>query len=325
MDIPPDIPNYDIKGTLAQSHYCTIFSARNRATNADVALKVVPRSHLSDPAILAAFEQECRVHESLRHESVIQIIEILYHPSYVCIVMELGRDGDLLQWITSTQYRPASVVIAYFRQILQGVQFLHSRGIAHLDLKPENIIRFGADAVKLTDFGCCESVANGRPITSSGTPVYAAPEILRGDRQDNRPADVWSVGIILCAMQTRQLPFTESPDGVEQQILNGKMTLPVAMPEWARAIFRQCCQVDPYARPTAAQLLNLPAFRQAEPGRRALGSARHGIAGRRRLPARAAGRMLLSQREQKRPGRSAPSGAALGGWRNARRASRDCT
>jgi serine/threonine protein kinase len=302
MKTPYEIPNYDITGTLAQSHSCTIFSACNRATNTDVALKVVSRAHLSDPAVLAAFEQECRIHESLCHESIIRILEIVYKPAYVCVVMELGHNGDLLQWITTTPYRPSYVVISHFRKVLEAVQFVHSQGIAHLDLKPDNFILFGADCIKLTDFGCCESVETGRPIESNGTPAYAAPEILSGAKQDNRPADVWSLGIILCAMQTGQLPFVKAPDGLdpmkwlEDQISSGKLTLPLGIPECVRAIVRQCCQVDPAARPTVAELLCFPALRPANAARHAPCSSRHGIAGRRRLSARSIGRLLANQR-----------------------------
>jgi BR serine/threonine kinase len=314
--IHPSIPNYEIIDTLSHSDNCTVFSARNRTTNTEVALKFVSRINLSNPAVLAAFEQECRVHESLRHDAIIEIVEILYQPSYVCVVMELGRHGDLLQWIATAPCRPAPLVISYFRRILYAVQFLHSRGIAHLDLKPENMILFGTDEIKLTDFGCCQPVATGRPIQSSGTLTYAAPELIRGSKHDNRPADIWSLGIILCAIQSGQLPFMESPEGVdterwlEGQILDGRLTFPMGMPDWICAIIRQCCQVDPAARPTVNELLNLPVLRDANAGRHSVSCHIEGFASRRRLSARSIGKYSR-----------AAVRSVSSGWKSTRRAS----
>jgi serine/threonine protein kinase len=141
---------------------------------------------------------------------------------------------------------------------------LHRHGIAHLDLKPDNLLLFDDDSIKLTDFGCCESITNGSPVESRGTLFYTAPELLRDRQQDNRPADVWSLGILLCALQTGALPFKDAPEGVdpdrwvEDQIRKGELTIPGTIPEWARDIIEACCRLDPARRPTVDEIMALP-------------------------------------------------------------------
>jgi 5'-AMP-activated protein kinase catalytic alpha subunit len=155
-------------------------------------------------------------------------------------------------------------ITLYFRQLLRAVQFLHSRGIAHLDLKPENVLMFD-DGVKLADFGCCESVVGRPSFDHSGSAHYSAPELFGSRGSDNRPADVWSLGVILFTLETGLLPFTETSDaGLVDQIRNGDLHFPPLIAKWVKDVVVACCQVDPSKRPTIDELLAMRVFGHAQ-------------------------------------------------------------
>ena len=93
----------------------------------------------------------------------------------------------------------------YFRQIISGVTYLHSVGIAHRDLKPENILLTSKDVIKITDFGFATLYRNEGGVErllelKCGTPPYVAPEVFSKNSYKAMPVDVWSCGVVLCAM-----------------------------------------------------------------------------------------------------------------------------
>jgi serine/threonine protein kinase len=190
-DIPSSIHQYDIEAFIGAGISGVVMRARNRTTGVEYAVKFVSREKLGDLATLAAFEQELRIHQTLHHHSIVEIIEVIYESDWVCVVLELCVLGDLLGYIESPDVLPAVQILSYFAQVLVAVDYLHSRGIAHLDIKPENVLLASEKVVKLTDFGCSECGRRENGPWGGGTLVYSAPELLRGYRPDNRPADIW--------------------------------------------------------------------------------------------------------------------------------------
>ena len=93
-----------------------------------------------------------------------------------------------------------------FRQTVSGVTYLHEKGIAHMDLKLENLCRTSSGIIKIIDFG----LAGKKPLGCRGSASYAAPEVLKGLYTDIRAADMWSVGVILFSMTYGFFPFQKA-------------------------------------------------------------------------------------------------------------------
>lgn len=127
--------------------------------------------------------------------------------------MDLCPSGDICRAVTTTStfYQRDDLVKQVFTQIIDAVQFCHSNGVYHRDLKPDNILcSENLSNIYLTDFG----LATSRPVTSelrTGTPNFMSPECLRkggkGDRVGSRHCDIWSLGILLISMLTGMLPW----------------------------------------------------------------------------------------------------------------------
>jgi serine/threonine protein kinase len=192
QNLPRALTHMRFDHVIGQGGYGVVFSAFDSEHDMPVAVKIVSRQLLEEASVLTAFEQELRIHETLDHPNIVKIFSIIYGRSFIYMVLELCSGGDLLNYIHKTDYRPLIRTLGIFTQILSAIAYLHSRGIAHLDIKPENILMCPADRVKLADFGCCEAPPKVARRSAVGTLFYAAPEIYARSRVDNRAADVWS-------------------------------------------------------------------------------------------------------------------------------------
>lgn len=256
-NIPRVIGSYSVVDVIGSGAYGIVVSALNRHSGDQVAIKVIRREMLKVPEVLAAFEQETRIHQSLCHENIVQLKNIIYEPDYIFVVMELCKHGDLLDWIQQNPNQNHRQIISFFYQILLAVKYLHDRDIAHLDIKPENILLQGDNKIKLADFGCCEAPPKYPMHRSTrGTLFYAAPEIIDGCYEDNRPADIWSLGILLFTMVSGVLPFLPGSDEeISAQIKSGRLVYPIGMNPDILDFVKRCCMMNPGNRPQIGDLL----------------------------------------------------------------------
>jgi serine/threonine protein kinase len=231
-----------------------------------VAVKITQRSTLENVGNLASLEQEIRVHQSLDHPNVVRVLDVSYLPEYIAVVMECC-ECDLMSYLREHPVLSDEALRGLFFSLLKGVQYLHQRGIAHIDIKPENCLLWRG-TLKLTDFGACEAPPKVLQC-AGGTIFYAAPELMRDepDPDDNRAADIWSLGILVYAMWTRGLPWKAGSDAeVREQIQRGAIHCPAArkaaMPEDIFEIFANCCQLDAKERPAIEEIIAHPAFSQ---------------------------------------------------------------
>jgi serine/threonine protein kinase len=256
--------HYEIDRKIGTGAFGIVVVAKHLRTDEVVAIKIVARSILREESILATFEQECRIHASLCHENIVRLREILYCEDSIGIVLDFCEGGDLLDLVQSGSYVSQKQMFNIFYQIVKGVQYLHHRGIAHLDLKPENIFLTQDRTVKIGDFGCCQE----RPAHSSfnitrGTPAFSAPEMFIAPNKDNRPADVWSLGILLAAMSCG---FSRCPDALGQllkELFLGKHEFSFWFPAKVLAFVHACCEIDPAKRPPVDKLLDMPVLEDA--------------------------------------------------------------
>jgi 5'-AMP-activated protein kinase catalytic alpha subunit len=113
-------------------------------------------------------------------------------------------------------------------QIIDGVEYLHSKGIAHRDLKPENLLLDSHKKIKIVDFGLSNLYSEGETlVTACGSPCYAAPEMIAGKRYNGIDVDIWSSGVTLYAMLVGYLPFEDPNTGLlYKKIILGEYEVP---------------------------------------------------------------------------------------------------
>jgi len=205
----------------------------------------------------------------LRHKQIVSLKEVFEEEGDFYFVLELLTGGELYQGIAAKAegYYSEREAAALLKQILEGVKYMHDNGIAHRDLKPDNIL-FDSEKknVKISDFGVSKSTGEGALKTTCGTPDHIAPEIINGSGEYTTSVDIWSFGVIAYTMLAGYPPFeSDSMVTLYNNIMQAKYEF--ISPDWdeispaAKNFVSSCLKLDPEARPSAGKLLQHPWFK----------------------------------------------------------------
>ena len=200
---------YTVIGTLSGcGSFSKVLVAYSEKHRDRVVVKMILKCQLmSDPRLRKFLRNELEIARVLRHPNVIRFFEAMETSSRIVIVMEAAVGGNLLRVIRRETRLPEWKARFWFKQLCNGVEYCHSMGVAHRDLKLENLLLDAGGNLKLADFGlatsgllscvdddCCKSE------TFCGSCAYAAPEVLAGHAYIPQLADIWSMGVVLHIM-----------------------------------------------------------------------------------------------------------------------------
>ena len=157
-------------------------------------------------------EREIIIMKLVAHPNIMSLFEVWENKSELYLIMEYVDGGELFDVLVNNGKLPEHEAVYYFKQIIQGVSYLHKFNICHRDLKPENILLDKKNQkIKIADFGMAALELSDTLLTTScGSPHYASPEIIKGMKYNGSPSDVWSCGVILYALLAGYLPFNDS-------------------------------------------------------------------------------------------------------------------
>jgi eukaryotic-like serine/threonine-protein kinase len=188
---------YQIEATLGQGGSGTVYRAWDRVLGEPIAIKILLPERARERSWIKRLAREVKVARAIRHPNVCRVFELGHADGHWFVTMELGAGGtlrDLVQDGRSAR-RPLAERLEDARAICAGLAAIHTVGIIHRDVTPQNVLRMPDGRLVLTDFGLAiEMTAN--TTVHGGTPNYMPPETLLGARGDQR-ADVWQLGVIL--------------------------------------------------------------------------------------------------------------------------------
>ena len=175
-------------------------------------LYAIKVSHRNAAVAETAVRKEIAILKKLNHKNVLKLYEVIddQKTNELLLVLEYASSGPIF---TRYDKRPLRepLIHRYIRDVLQGLDYLHhAAGIAHMDLKPENLLLMADGSVKIADFGV-SFIGQSKAVNSNkkivGTPAFIAPEMLGEDGYDPYIADIWSLGVCIFHMATAELPF----------------------------------------------------------------------------------------------------------------------
>jgi 5'-AMP-activated protein kinase catalytic alpha subunit len=251
--VPECVGKYRLGSTLGRGASSLVRQGADVETGEQFAVKIIPRTELSSRVELARFEHQVELILHIAHPGVVKIIDFLADEVYFYLVMNLVAGDTLLSYLETPDRLTQDVLKSLTMQLLCTLEYLHDHSIAHRDLKLENIMVGSGGNITLIDLGFSRFAGSGQMLaTPCGSPVYVAPEVLSSKTYDGKAADMWSCGVILYALATRQLPW----DGrtalqVYKQITDGQYEVPDEVDPLCADLIRALMTVDWTLRLTA--------------------------------------------------------------------------
>jgi BR serine/threonine kinase len=236
--------------------------ARHAQTGVYRAIKILKKSHFDrNPDSRLKTYREIALMRLLNHPHILKLVDVCESTHHLYIVLEYAEHGELFELLCKHKFFRPEIALAFFRQLIYGLEYLHTHSICHRDLKPENILLTEMNEVKIADFGFARWMKENIADTSCGSPHYAAPEVVRGTPYDGCAADIWSSGVILFALLSGRLPFY---DPIVRNLLTkvkaGQFVMPDFLPD-VQHLVSGMLTVDPAQRITLEQIKQHPAFR----------------------------------------------------------------
>jgi eukaryotic-like serine/threonine-protein kinase len=245
---------YEIVRLLGSGGMGAVYQAIDRELQRNLALKTIRADLASQKNILERFKREVMVSSQITHRNVVRVYDLGSSGRLRFLTMEYV-EGKSLDAVIGPTGMPPEKVAPILRQICQGLEAAHERGVIHRDLKPQNIMIEPQGRVAVMDFGLA-STTDGGGLTRAGallgTPDYMSPEQALGQKLDRR-SDIFSLGIIAYEMLTGKAPFASETAIASLVARTSTRALPPreinqTIPEGLSTIVHRCMATNPQDR-----------------------------------------------------------------------------
>ncbi|XP_016573148.1 CBL-interacting serine/threonine-protein kinase 9 isoform X2 [Capsicum annuum] len=214
---------YELGKTLGEGSFAKVKYAKNVQTGDHVAIKIINRERVLRQNIMEQIKREISTMKLIRHPNVVRIFEVMASKTKIYIILEYVHGGELFDEIARHGRLKEDEARRYFQQLINAVDYCHSRGVYHRDLKDDGLLH-----------------------TACGTPNYVAPEVLTDKGYDGTTTDVWSFGVILFVLMAGYLPFDEpNLNSLYRKILKASFSLPPWLSSSSKNLIKRILDPNP--------------------------------------------------------------------------------
>lgn len=256
--------------TLGEGSYSTVLAATDRQTSREYAIKVLDKRHIiKEKKVKYVNIEKDTLNRLTDHPGIVRLYYTFQDERSLYFVLDLATGGELLGVLKKMTTFDEDCTRFYGAQILDAIEYMHSKGVIHRDLKPENVLLDDQMHVKITDFGTAKlldasekaafgavSITNDpldgshrdRAMSFVGTAEYVSPELLT-DKNACKASDLWALGCIIYQLLAGRPPFKAANEYLTfQKIVALEYTFPEGFPPLARDLVEKLLVLDPSQR-----------------------------------------------------------------------------
>ncbi|CAG0921534.1 unnamed protein product [Notodromas monacha] len=259
------LQDFEVGKLLGSGGFADVHRGICRATGEEVALKIMDKKKIQDMNLAKRVSNEIKLHKSLNHPSIVELLTSFEDDKYVYLILELCHEGDLQTYLKRNggrlAERDAAVVMFH---VADGLRYLQSRHIVHRDLTLRNLLVTKSGYVKIADFGLAVQLKrpNQRQMTMCGTLPSLAPEVV-SKHSHGMESDIWGLGCVFYTIVVGKQPFkTNEFQKTVQKIVHEDVKIPSAVSELAQDLIRQMLTKRPEERIKLDDVLKHPFFRK---------------------------------------------------------------
>eukprot|EP01137_Pigoraptor_chileana_P032415 Opistho-2@21750 len=266
--IPKLVGSYILGDVLGEGSYGKVKEAIDCSSLVRVAVKIMKKKKLRRiPNGEQNVKREISLLRRLKHVHVVELVELLYNEEKQKMYMIMEYCTTVLQDILDSapgKCLPVWQGHMYFRQLIDGLEYLHDHGIVHRDIKPGNLLITRDGTLKISDFGVAEILDKFNPsdtcTSSSGSPAFQPPEIANGcEHFSGFKVDVWAAGVSLYNIVTGVYPFEgDNIYNLFENIGKGEYSIPDSVDPLLAELLRGMLDVDEHARMSVRSIKHHP-------------------------------------------------------------------
>ncbi|RMZ77279.1 hypothetical protein DV737_g4469, partial [Chaetothyriales sp. CBS 132003] len=269
------VKDFNFGQTLGEGSYSTVLAAQDRQTHKDYAVKVLDKCHIiKEKKVKYVNIERDTLNRLTDHPGVVRLYYTFQDERSLYFVLDLCTGGELLGVLKRMGTFDEEGTQFYGAQILDTIEYMHSRGVIHRDLKPENVLLDDNKHIKITDFGTAKllgqtkdvsgrttfeqdsSSTDNRASSFVGTAEYVSPELLT-DKNACKASDLWAFGCIIYQLLAGRPPFKAANEYLTfQKIVALEYDFPRGFPDVARDLVERLLVLDPQRRLTIEHIKN---------------------------------------------------------------------